>query len=154
MQLLKSHWNAPQHICYTPEHSIETIEEYRLRIVKQIESGKINDAYIEICKHNAAEPVPPGIGIDWARQAKIGLDQTRLSYHEEKLQTSDDKFTTAICIYCALSGENTSDVAKQFAKIIIEEDLTEQKKSILGDQDLLNYKESGIAQYRFFFSNA
>ena len=149
LQLLKSHWNAPQHICYTPEHSIETIEEYRLRIVKQIESGKINDAYIEICKHNAAEPVPPGIGIDWARQAKIGLDQTRLSYHEEKLQTSDDKFTTAICIYCALSGENTSDVAKQFAKIIIEEDLTEQKKSILGDQDLLNYKESGIAQYRF-----
>ena len=94
---------------YYSRFEMERIDFFK-RAIELIQSQNFNDAYRMICKRNAENPVPPGMGCDWEKWYYEGLTNEDESNFLYQLNNSSDKLMMAASIYDVMSGEGVQKI--------------------------------------------
>ncbi|MDD3340316.1 MAG: minor capsid protein [Lachnospiraceae bacterium] len=119
-------------------------------MVELIQSNRIDDAYRLICKKNAENPVPTGMNVDWMEWYYNGIPASQKSIYLQCLNSSSNKLSTALAIYCDISGESGQRIKNQYANILgTKNDVLYNLKLISTIKNVDSYINSGIEKYQF-----
>ncbi|MBS5198455.1 MAG: minor capsid protein [Clostridiales bacterium] len=135
------------------EHFATIHADFFKKSIELMKSGNLDLAYRIICKRNAENPVPPGIGCDWESRYYKGIPPSLYSIFKNHLDNTTDFFIVAAAIFSAMSGDSFHEIQRCLLKAYSIEidslDLRYACSKIYGDINFFSYKQAGIKKYMF-----
>ena len=133
--------------------------EVEYKCIQLLKQRKINEAYKEMALYESKQPLKRGIGIDWDREYRIGLNKIELMFLNELYKEYSIEIVCAVAMISFFGGKNIKGIIlRNFNNLIDEEvDLIDKKAFYLvkvnnTKRELLELKEAGIEKYEFLAS--
>lgn len=133
--------------------------EVEYKCIQLLKQRKINESYKEMALYESKQPLKRGMGIDWDREYRTGLNKIELMLLNELYKECDIEVVCAVAMISFWGGKNIKGIIlRNFNNLTHEEvDLIEEKAFYLfkvnnTKRELLELKEAGIEKYEFLAS--
>lgn len=125
-----------------------------IEVFNLVKELKINEAYIKIAQFEQNQVFKRGIGIDWSKEAQIGMNKNNIKFYERIIKSETENIDLVIAsISGILLGENSKKIAKIYSNHLsnisnIEDEINYNQSLINSKLDIKNYKEMSVDKYQ------
>lgn len=129
-------------------------KDLSIEVFNLLKELKINEAYIKIAQFEQDQVFKRGVGIDWSKEAKIGMNKNDIKFYEKIIKSETKNMDLVIVsISGILLGSNSKKIAKIYNDYLsnisnIEDEINYNQSLIYSKLDIKNYKEMSVDKYQ------